>query len=328
MRAVVLHEFGPAENLLIETLPDPEPGPGQVRITVRAAGVHAVEAAMRRGSADGLLPPLPELPTVFGGEVSGTVDALGADVDPSWLGKDVVTSHGKPGGYAELVVADVESLHIRPGTLSHEAAVAMVVTGSTTVALLDIAALRPHDVVLVNSAAGGIGRLILQHAHALGATVIGAAGGPGKTSVLEALGADLAVDYNAPGWEKTVTSWLDERGGRRVSVALDGVGGDKARAAFGLVGHGGRFLVYGTSSGEEFAPSAELLASRHVTWTAALEQMLEHPEASADAQTRALARGARGELTSHVQTFPLAEAARAHAAMERRETTGKVVLVP
>lgn len=328
MRAIVLHAFGPAENLRTETLPDPEPGPGQLRIAVRAAGVHAVEAAMRRGSTEGMLPPLPELPAVLGGEVSGTVDALGEGVDPSWLGRDVVTQFGKPGGYAELAVADVDSLHVRPEALSHEAAVAMVVTGSTTIALLDIAALRATDVVLVNSAAGGMGRLLLQHARALGATVIGAAGGPEKTSALRALGADLAVDYNAPGWEKTVTAWLDERGGRQVGVALDGVGGEKARAAFELIGRGGRFLTYGTTSGEQFAPSAELLASRHVTWTNALLRMLEHPEESPDAAERALARAARGELTPDVQAFPLAQAARAHAAMERRETTGKVVLIP
>ncbi|TDD45274.1 NADPH quinone oxidoreductase, partial [Nonomuraea terrae] len=227
MHAVVLHAFGPAENLTYETVPDPEPGPGQVRIAVRAAGVHLVETKLRQGVSDGFLPPLPELPAIFGGEVAGRVDATGPGVDPAWVGRDVVTAGGQPGGYAELAVADVTAVHRMPVNLDHDTAVAMIVTGCTTLQFLDVAKLTADDVVLVTSAAGGIGRLVVQYARGLGARVIGAAGGPAKVAAVRELGADLAVDYDEPGWERTVAERL---GGRKVTAVLDGVGGDRAGA--------------------------------------------------------------------------------------------------
>lgn len=325
MRAVVLHEFGPAENLTYETVPDPVAGPGQVRIAVRAAGVHFVETVMRRGAASDMAPPLPQLPSVFGGEAAGVVDAVGPDVDPAWLGRSVVTPRSEPGGYAELTVADLAQLHEVPEGLGYESAVTMVMTGATTMGLLDAAQLTSDDVVLVTSAAGGIGRLVVQYAMSVGAVVVGAAGGPDKVEAIGELGADLAVDYNEPGWADRVRERLD---GREVTVVLDGVGGEKSAAAFGLIGRGGRYVIIGWSSQEGFEPDAGVVEARGISVTNALLRMLAHPEDGPDQERRALEAAAKGELVPAVQTFPLAEAARAHAAMERRETTGKVVLVP
>ena len=326
MHAVVLHEFGPAENLTYETWPDPVAGPGQARIAVRAAGAHFVETVMRTGEASDKAPPLPELPAVFGGEVAGVVDAVGPGVDPSWIGRSVVTAHGAPGGYAELAVADVDGLHAVPDGLGFEDAVTMVVTGATTMGLLGIARLRPEDVVLVTSAAGGVGRLVVQYAHALGATVVGAAGGPAKTDAVRALGADVAVDYNRPDWQETVRERLG--GGRPVTAILDGVGGEKAASAFELLGDGGRYVVIGWASQEAFEPAPELLAERGITHVNALLELIGRPEDGPAHERESLEAAAKGELVPSWQSFPLAEAARAHAAMERRETTGKVVLVP
>ncbi|PZG09964.1 zinc-binding dehydrogenase [Nonomuraea aridisoli] len=325
MHAVVLHAFGPAENLTYETVPDPEPGPGQVRIAVRAAGVHLVETKMRQGVADGFLPPLPELPAIFGGEVAGRVDAAGPGVDPAWVGRDVVTAGGRPGGYAELAVADVTAVHRMPVNLDYDAAVAMIVTGCTTLQFLDVAKLTAEDVVLVTSAAGGIGRLVVQYARGLGARVIGAAGGPAKVAAVRELGADLAVDYDEPGWERTVAERL---GGRKVTAVLDGVGGDKARATFGLLADGGRFLSIGNASHQPADPDPRLIEERALTVTNALLVILERGHERPEYEARALAAAADGRLVPAVQTFPLAEAAAAHAALESRRTTGKVVLVP
>ncbi|MEO3792643.1 zinc-binding dehydrogenase [Nonomuraea sp. B10E15] len=325
MHAVVLHAFGPAGNFRYETVPDPEPGPGQVRIAVKAAGVHLVETMMRSGMASDSLPPLPELPSVFGGEVSGRVDAVGPEVDPAWIGRDVVTSAGQPGGYAELAVADVASVHRLPRELGHETAVAMIVTGCTALQFLDVARLTSDDVVLVTSAAGGIGRLVVQYAHALGATVIGAAGGPAKVAAVRELGADLSVDYDEPGWERQVAERL---GGRTVTALLDGVGGDKARAAFGLLSDGGRHVTIGNASQQDFQPDPAMLKERDLTVTNALLVLLGSPEQRPAYEARALAAAAEGTLTPAVQTFPLARAAAAHAALESRATTGKVVLIP
>ncbi|MGW5865717.1 zinc-binding dehydrogenase [Streptomyces sp. NPDC055239] len=325
MHAVVLHEFGPAENLTYETLPDPVAGPGQVRIAVRAAGVHFVETVMRRGASSDMAPPLPELPAVLGGEVAGVVDAVGHGVDPAWLGRAVVTPRSEPGGYAELAVTELAQLHEVPDGLGFEAAAAMVMTGATAMGLLDAARLTSDDVVLVTSAAGGVGRLVVQYAVALGAVVIGAAGGADKVEAVRGLDADLAVDYNEPGWADVVRERL---GGRQVSVVLDGVGGEKSAAAFGLIGEGGRYVVIGWSSQEGFEPDAGVVEERGITVTNALLELIARPEGGADRERRALEAAAKGELAPAVQTFPLAQAARAHAAMERRETTGKVLLVP
>ncbi|MER7417225.1 zinc-binding dehydrogenase [Micromonospora peucetia] len=322
MRAVVLHEFGHAENLRYETVPDPVPGPGEVRVSVRAAGVHQIEAAMREGLEIG--PPLPELPAIFGAEVAGVVESIGPDVDEAWIGAEVVTAHGRPGGYAELAVADVSSLHRIPTGLGYKAAVTMVVTGTTAIGLLDIAELTSGDVVLVTSAAGGIGRLVVQFARRLGATVIGAAGGPAKTAAVRELGANVAVDYNLPDWAGTVR---DALGGRNVTVVLDGVEGDKGRAAFGLLAEGGRYITIGAASREEFRPEEAQLKERGVRFTDALALLLEGQDAPVD-EARALAEAAAGNLVPAFQAFPLSQAATAHAALQARATTGKIVLVP
>ncbi|MEV0442603.1 zinc-binding dehydrogenase [Streptomyces spectabilis] len=322
MHAVVLREFGPAQNLRYETVPDPEPGPGQVRIAVRAAGVHFIETVMRAGAASDLTPPLPELPAIFGGEVAGVVDAVGPGVDGSWLGRSVVTGSGTPGGYAELAVAAVEQVHPLPDGLGFQDAVAMVVTGATAVGLLDIARLTADDVVLVTSAAGGVGRLVVQHALAVGATVVGAAGGAAKADAVRKLGAE-AVDYREDGWDDAVRELL---GGeqRPVTVVLDGVGGPLAATAFELVGDGGRFVSIGSASQIAFTPAA----SDRVRYVNALRALLNRPEDRPGHELRALAAGAHGDLVPAVQSFPLSHAAEVHAALERRETTGKVVLVP
>lgn len=325
MHAVVLHSFGPAENLSYESVPDPEPGPGQVRIAVRAAGVHLVETMLRTGRKGGALPPLPELPTIFGGEVAGTVDAVGPDVDPAWIGRDVVTSAGQPGGYAELAVADVTGLHRLPGGLDHETAVAMIVTGCTTLEFLDVAEPTASDVVLVTSAAGGIGRLIIQYLRRLGAQVIGAAGGPAKVAAVRELGADLAVDYDEPGWQEAVAEHL---GGRKVTAVLDGVGGDKARAAVELLADGGRYVTIGSASGQPFVPDPQAVEERGLTVTNALLILIGRPDDRQAYEARALAAAAEGTLVPAVQAFPLSQAAQAHAALESRQTTGKVILVP
>ncbi|MFD9906915.1 zinc-binding dehydrogenase [Streptomyces sp. NPDC059063] len=325
MHAVVLRAFGPAENLVYETLPDPEPGPGQVRIAVRAAGVHFIETVMRAGAASDLAPPLPELPSVMGGEVAGVVDSVGPGVDPAWLGRSVVTAYGAPGGYAELAVADIAQVHAVPGGTGFQDAVAMVVTGATTIGLLDIARLTADDVVLVTSAAGGIGRLVVQYALSVGATVVGAAGGPGKTAAVRKLGAE-AVDYNEDGWDDAVRRLLGAE--RPVTVVLDGVGGEKAATAFGLIGDGGRFVSIGSASQVEFVPDADVRADRRIGVVNALLDLLARPEDRPGYEARALDAVAEGRLVPAVQSFPLAHAAEAHAALERRETTGKVVLLP
>lgn len=323
MHAIRLYEFGPAENLRVETVDDPVPGPGQVRIAVRAAGVHVIDTSIRDGDA----PPgqSPDLPVTLGRDAAGVVDGLGPGVDPEWLGRRVVVYLGvRNGGYAELVVADVEALHHLADAVTFEAAVAMIGTGRTALAALEVADIRPGDVALVTSAAGGMGALAVQAAKQAGATVVGVAGGPEKVAKVRALGADLAVDYLRPEWKAEIEAALGER---PVTVALDGVGGDIGRATLELLAAGGRLVLFGWSSGEPTPISAMDLFARGITVSAGIgARIFNRPGGLRSLETEALA--AATTLVPLVTTFPLAEAAKAHIAIKARETTGKVVLLP
>lgn len=325
MHVIRQYEFGPADTLRYEQADDPRPGEGQVRIAVQAAGVHLIDtvlrAGVRRGSA-----PRPELPTVPGREVAGTVDACGPGVDAVWLGRRVVAHLGTAGGgYAEMAVAGVGALHEIPAHLDSGTAVAMMGTGRMTVGILDLARPGPQDVALVTSAAGGIGTLLVQALRRAGATVVGAAGGAAKVERVLANGADTAVDYSDPDWAEQVRPALE---GREVTLVFDGVGGTVGRAAFDLLG-GGRIVLYGMASGEGTRfTSAELLA-RGISAVVALGALVfRDPQSLRDLEERALGEAAAGRLVPLVQTFPLHEAAAAHLALETRASAGKVVLVP
>ncbi|MFF9067883.1 zinc-binding dehydrogenase [Streptomyces sp. NPDC014891] len=332
MHAVRLHAFGPAENLQYEETPDPAPGPGQVRVRVAAAGVHLLDTALREGMT-GPFPAPAELPTVPGREVAGTVDALGEGTDPGWLGRRVVAHLGMaPGGYAELAVTDAARLHALPDHLGEAEAVAMIGTGRTTLGILQFTALGPDSVAVVPAAAGGIGTLLVQYAKNAGATVVGLAGGPAKTALVEENGADLAVDYTLPDWPEKVRAYL---GGRTATVVFDSVGGDTGRAAVDLLGEGGQHLVFGWSGaglrdGEPLTFTPEELAARGITSESVLGPVMLR-KAGGDVRTLELAAldaAATGTLRPAVHRFPLADAAAAHHALETRGTTGKVVLIP
>jgi NADPH2:quinone reductase len=327
MHAVRLHQFGPPENLRYEEVDDPAPGPGQARIRVAAAGVHLIDTAIRAGREMGPA-SRPELPAVPGREVAGTVDAVGEGVGDDWIGRRVVAHLGMAsGGYAERAVRDVAALQLVPDGLADDAAVAMIGTGRTAVAILDTARLTESDVVLVTAAAGGLGSLLVQGARTAGARVVAVAGGPAKVDLLAGLGADVAVDYREPDWGETVIERLD---GREVSVALDGVGGAIGRQALDLLGPGGRLLMFGWSSGHPTPMSAGDLFARGLTVSAApATRLLRQPGGLRALEDRALAAVVSGVLRPLIGgRFPLAEAAEAHRALESRASVGKVVLVP
>jgi NADPH2:quinone reductase len=327
MHAIRLHEFGPAENLRFEEVPDLQPEPDQLRVEVEASGVHLVDTTIRLGVAGGPF-PVPDLPMVPGREVAGTVDAVGADVDPGWLGRRVVAHLGlASGGYAEQAVVRAASVHEIPPGLSAAAAVAMIGTGRTALVVLDVAELTADDVVLVTAAAGGIGSLLVQAARHAGATVVGLAGGPAKRQRVAQLGVDVAVDYLRPSWPADVA---DALGGSTPTVLLDGVGGAAGRAALDLVGVAGRVVFFGWSSGEPTPITTEDLYSRGITATAAIGPRMfrRYPNGFRELEARALTEAATGRWVPVLaDPFPLARAADAHVALERRATVGKVVLV-
>ncbi|WP_433476368.1 alcohol dehydrogenase catalytic domain-containing protein [Spirillospora sp. CA-142024] len=223
MRAIRQHAFGGPEELRLEEVPDPHPTTDQVRIRVESAGVHLLDTIIRQGAGGPRVAP--RLPMTPGREVAGTIDEVGADAETGLLGRRVVADLGLAGGgYAELALASTAAVHILPDGVEADSAVAMVGTGRTAMAILELAAPAAGDVVVVTAAAGGIGTLLVQACRAAGATVVGVAGGPGKVTLVRRIGADHAIDYtravgarilqrpggtrrwNAPPWKRSTTN--------------------------------------------------------------------------------------------------------------------------
>jgi NADPH2:quinone reductase len=327
VKAIRQYEFGAADTLRFEDVPDPVPGDEQVLIEVAAAGVHLLDTSIRAGMTGGPFPP-PTLPMTPGREVAGVVRGVGPGVDGSWVGRTVVAHLGMAsGGYAALAVAPAAALHAVPDGLAPETAVAMIGTGRTALGILDAAELAADDIVVIPAAAGGLGALFVQAARAAGATAVGLAGGPDKVERVRALGADVAVDYREPDWADQVQAAL---GGRKPTLLLDGVGGAVGRTALEMLDIGGRIVMFGWSSGAvtEFSSADVVAGGLSVVWVTG-PRMLRRYGGLRPLETRALAEAAAGRLVPVVHPpFPLADAAAAHIALEARATTGKVVLTP
>ncbi len=322
MHAIRLHEFGPAENLVLDDLPDLRPGAGEVRIAVEAAGIHLLDTTIRQG-ADGGPMPLPDLPTIPGREVAGTVDLVGDGVEHTWVGSRVVAHLGLvPGGYAEQAVTSSTTLFRVPDHVGFPDAVAAVGTGRTALGVVELEPPLADDVVLVPSAAGGLGWLLVQSAREAGATVVAAARGPERTARLAELQADLVVDYAQAGWDAEIRQAL---GG--VSLVYDGVGGEVGRTSLELLRPGGRLVMFGFSSGTPTRLDTDDLLSRGISagWSLG-PRMAALPGGIPGLAARSLDRVAAGAWRPLVTTYPLADAARAHADLEGRRAPGKVVL--
>ncbi|WP_336210012.1 zinc-binding dehydrogenase [Nonomuraea sp. LPB2021202275-12-8] len=308
MRAVVLRQYGGPESLVAEEVADPVAGPGQVLIEVAVAGVTFVETQVRADRG----PRRAELPAILGNGVAGTVLAVGEGVPPSLTGTRVVSTLGGYGGYAELAVASATDVLPVPGGLSPEHAVALLADGRTAVGLVSAAAPKPDEWVLVEAAGGGVGSLLVQLATGAGARVVGAASSEDKRRLAEELGAELTVDYTAPGWTERVRS---ATGG--LDLVFDGVGGEIGAAAQGLLRDGGRLSVYGMAGGPMTTPDSRVTA---VPWP---------HEDLRELSRQALEQAAAGRLRPTIGlVLPLESAAEAHAAIEARAVTGKTLLVP
>ncbi|MBT2414679.1 zinc-binding dehydrogenase [Streptomyces sp. ISL-12] len=328
MYAVRQYVFGPPETLVYEEVDPSVPGPGEVVLTVTAAGVHLMDTVLRAGREMGMA--LPRLPMTPGREAAGVVDTVGSGVDTGWIGARVVAYLGneRSGGYATHAVAAADSLHRVPDGVDDATAVAMVGTGRTAVGVLEQAALSAEDIVVVTAAAGGMGILLVQAARRAGARVIGLAGGAHKTETVLGQGADGAVDYTLPGWERRLGQALR---GEASTVVFDGVGGRLGRGAAETLGSGGRHLYYGWASDEGHFTTftdAELerygITSRLVVGPS----LFALPGGIRRLETTALDGAAQGVFRPVVQSFSLAHAAQAHSALETRQTMGKVVLRP
>ncbi|WP_374455316.1 zinc-binding dehydrogenase [Nocardioides sp.] len=324
MTAIVQREYGGPEVLVPESRLLPEPASHQVRVAVEAAGVHLLDTVLREGESGPF--GRADLPMTPGREVAGVVDAVGDDEDVAWLGRRVVAHLGQlSGGYATHALAPVSALIPLADHVASAEAVAMVGTGRTALGILDEAGIGADDTVLVTSAAGGLGVLLVQAALGAGATVVGVAGGPEKAALVGELGAH-AVDYLEPGWPAKVAALLGFD--RPVTVALDGVGGEVGRAAFDLVSPGGRLVMFGYTAGSVIELTVQDVFDRGVAVTAAIgARMFARSGGIQSLAEEAVRRLEAGEWRPVTTRFDLADAAAAHRALAARDTTGKVVLI-
>ena len=307
MRAVVMQEFGPPEVLEPAEVAEPEASPGEVIIEAEFANVTFVETQIRAGRAPHPS-MLPALPVILGNGTGGTV-----------AGRPVVASLNGTGGYAERVAVDARRLIVVPDQVPLRDAVALLADGRTALSLTGRAGLQAGETVLVEAAAGGVGTLLVQLARRAGARVVALAGRPDKLALARDLGADLTVDYRRDDWPDEV-----RRAAGQVDLVFDGVGGEVGRAAFGLLGPGGRFYPFGMASGS-FAPVTPELAQDH--GVTVLRGGPADTEESVALSRAALAEAAAGHLRPVIgQEFGLASAAAAHTAIEARATTGKTLL--
>ena len=325
MRAIEVRRFGAPDVLRVADLPDPVPGPEQVLIAAVACDVLFVDTMIRSGAGAGYFPVRP--PYVPGNGVGGVVVAVGASVSSEWVGRTVAAHTGGPGGtggYTELAVADVEHAVVLSDAVDLLAATAVLHDGTTALRVLEVCDPRPGEWVLVLGAAGGMGILLVQLLAARGAHVIGAARGAAKLAVVARAGATAVVDYGAPGWAGTV---LEAAGGARPAVVLDGVGGALGAAAFGLAADGGRFSAHGSPSGSFADVDADAARRRRVRVSTIRDLQYAAGDRSR-LMKDVLGRLAEGRIAPLVgQTFALAEAAKAHDAIEARRTIAKTLLL-
>ena len=324
MKAIRIHEPGGPEVLRLDEVEAPKPGPAEILIAVEVAGVNYADIGTRMGLSFG--PHQAKFPTTPGFEVAGTVAALGEGVEGPPEGTRVVAVLGS-GGYAERAVAPADMVvEVPDGVSLEDATAALLVQGITAYGVLhDAANFRPGESVLVQAAAGGVGSLAVRLAKLAGAgTVIGTAGSAEKRELVESLGADRAVDYGREGWTDDV---LEATDGRGVDIVLESVGGDAAAQAFGSLAPLGRMVTFGAASGRPAPPPDPMQMNvKGLTLTGFGGPWLRPGRAQA----------AREEISRYLKSgdlrpvlggsFPLAEAAEAHRAVEGRRTTGKVVL--
>lgn len=339
MRAAVFHEHGGPEVIRIASVPVPEPGPGEVRIAVRAAALNHLDLWVRRG-----LPIDTTMPHVGGSDVAGVVDAVGAGVahapgtrvvvDPSldygWYQAPPGTvDRGAPlrligehtdGGFAEYCVVPAENLmEIPEGVPFETAAAAALVFVTAWHGLHGRAKVRPKERVLVTGGSGGVATAGIQVAARAGATVLAVTSGSGNVERVRALGAHHVYDRLSEDWVAGVRRDTDGAG---VDVILDSVGGPLWPGMNRVLGVGGRLVSYGATAG----PKVEI-DLRHVFWkqVAYMGSTMGSPE-----EFRAvMGRVFRGELQPVIHAvLPLDEARRAHEMLEGGEVFGKLVLVP
>lgn len=323
MKAIRVHKTGGPEVLAYEDAPDPKPAAGEALVRVEAAGVNFIDVYYRTG-----LYKAPALPYTPGMEAAGQVSALGEGVRDLKVG-DRVAYAMTPGSYAQFAAVPAWKLVKLPDAVDAKQGAAAMLQGMTAHYLSHSTfPLKAGHRALVHAGAGGVGLLLTQMARRLGATVYTTVGTPAKAEASRKAGAHEAILYTQKDFEEEVKRLT---AGKGVDVVYDSVGVDTFAKSLNCLRPRGMLALYGQSSGAVPPVETGLLAAKGSLF-------LTRPTLAsyaADREEIAWRAGdlfkwlAAGELSLKIEpTFPLAEASKAHAALEGRKTTGKVLLIP
>lgn len=321
MKTIRVHEFGGPDVLKLEEVPDLQPGPGQVVVRVKAAGVNPVETYVRTGT----YAMKPNLPYTPGMDAGGTVLAVGAGVTRFKTGDRVYTAGSLSGTYAEQTVCNEAQVHRLPDNVSFEQGAAMGVPyGTAYRGLFHRGQAKPAEVLLVHGASGGVGTAALQLARAAGLVVIGTAGSEEGMKLVKAEGAHHALNHSADGYLDELMKLTEGRG---VDVILEMLANKNLAKDLTVLAKKGRVVVIGSRGPVEIDPRDAMARDaeiRGMTLMNVTEPELKEIHA-------ALIAGLENSTLRPVigQKIPLAEAARAHVeVMKPSGAHGKIVLVP
>jgi len=322
VKALVCKEYGPPEKLVIETHPDPVPGPGEVLVDVKAAGINFPDVLLIAGTYQVKVPP----PFVPGNEAAGIIEAVGEGVTRYKAGDRVIITP-RSGGFAEKCVVEENLCLPLPASMSYEQGAGFTVTYATSYhAFRQSTELRPGETVLVLGAAGGVGITAVEIARTLGARVIAAASSEEKLQFAREAGADETINYSEVSLREAVKELT---GGKGVDVVYDPVGGELAQMALRSLAWHGRYLVIGFACGDipEFPANIALLKEASIigvwwgTWSN------HNPGESLQNMVELAAMVDNGKLKPRVtETYSLEHYVDAFSTITERRARGKVVL--
>jgi zinc-binding alcohol dehydrogenase/oxidoreductase len=331
MKAIVLRELGAAENMKLEDAPDPQPGAGEAVVRLKAAALNHRDVFIWQG-----LYPNVKLPAILGSDGAGVVAAIGAGVDQSLIGREVVIEPGlnwgpseeiqgknysflgmpEDGTYAEMIKIPVENLSPKPAHLTFEEAATLPLAGLTAYrAVATRAKVKAGETVLVTGIGGGVSMFAAQIAKQLGARVFVTSGSDDKLARARELGVEGGANYKNPDWGKMIT----EMTGGGPNVVIDSAGGESFETAVKIIKPAGRIAFYGATAGLAKVDLHRCFFKQ----LSLLGLLMGSPREFA----AFLKLYDEAKLRPAVdQVFPLAEAAAAHRRMNDAEQFGKIVL--
>lgn len=321
MRAIVATELGEPEVLCLAEAEKPSPGPSQVLIRVRAAGINFSDTERRRG-----VYRRPDLPWIPGAEGAGVVEAVGTAVDPGWVGERVAFWAMPPavsGAYAEYAVAPEASLFRLGERIGFEQGAALPLQGLTAYGVVHLAArVEAGQTVLIHAAGGGVGLLAVQMARQAGARVLGTVSSERKADAVREAGGE-PLSYG----EDLLPRVFETTGGEGVDVVLDSIGRATQEVSLAMLAPFGHLVNYGDASGPPPPIDPDRLYERSLKISSYMLNVDHRPERWAAIRKELLRWVEEGSLRLHLSAvLPLAKAAEAHRLLESRQSVGKIVL--